>query len=68
MWKLTEIYPYLEDAAAAFRANDRVVLILQAVQFVVADVGEVVGVDGARGEANDHRPRGRSRHGSTHQL
>lgn len=30
---------YLEDAAAAFRANDRVVLILEPLQFVVVDVG-----------------------------
>jgi hypothetical protein len=54
--------------AAAFRADDRVVGVLEALQLVVADVGEVVGVDRARGEANDDRFRGGSRDGPVHKI
>lgn len=57
---------YLDDSATAFGADDRVVRILKGLQFVVANVGEVVGMNSARGQANDDRPCGCARNGSLH--
>lgn len=59
---------YLENAATAFGADDRVMVILQGLELVIAHIGEVVGVDGASGEPDDHRARSGIGHIPAHKL